>query len=705
MGRPRRKVAFVTGALVALVWAASSGSVLAVGASRGSLAPAAPVPGDVSVTGASGRPGLRVLPVAVREALARRSPDAMRAGPHGPVRAGGRGGVRGAVRVAENWSGEVHTGSHLTWVSATWTVPSVVPSASLEYAATWVGIGGLPGTTLIQVGTIAATAARAVGYTAWLELLPTPAWTLTSKAAPGGTAAFVVDQGDVVHASVNRAGANLWHVTIQDVTEKWTYSRTFAYEVGATSADWITERPSFYTAAVHKTVLSTLADYGSTRFDHLMTAEAGDRASAPTTLTPVRMERAGDVISAPGPTSPASSPTGVSFTDSYLTVPSRIYGPTAGATAAAELEHQFTYRTGDCPSSPTSGRAVVLATETSYPDALASAYLASDLRTGTLLTAPTSVPAATLAAIRNEGITRVYVVGGPLAITSTVVSQLESTEAYDCGGTAPLAGTATVQVTRIAGVSEYATAFAVATFSGAVPGSVDLAGAYAGVNGFGGNGAFNVTAGNASASAPPGALTTAILATGKGFQDAEAASVLAYVAHLPILLTTPGHLSGQVLTAVKALRIRQVIAMGGPLALSDADVGTLEAHGVSVLRIAGTDGTQTAIELARCELDAAASHAGLGWDAAGKLSVAGGSAYSDGLAGAVVAADGPASSAPEPLLLTAGPTSLGHYLVPFLESAGTLGLGGKRITGFTVLGGPDALSQAAVNTMVVALLG
>jgi putative cell wall-binding protein len=650
--------------------------------------------------------GTRDLSAKVRAILRHRLPDALVPEPRASrLSTHVRRDAAGTFRVAANWSGEVELESNVTLVSASWKVPSVVPSTSLQFAATWIGIGGFTGTTLIQTGTIEVTATGRVGYAAWVEVLPQAAWTLTSLSTPGGTPSLVVAPGDVMRASVTLAATDEWQVTIANATAKWTYSHSYRYSVKATSADWVTERPTIYTSSARKTVISTLADYGSTRFSHLESAVNGGVAATPPSLTPVRMENGGAVISAPGPLSSPASPTGETFANSYLAMPSRVYAGTVDGTAAAELEHQFTYRSGTCPSSPTSGRAVVLATDRTYSDALASTYLASYLESGTLLTSPTSLSAATLAAIRDEGITHVYLVGGQLAVSTAVVSELEGIPAYACGGTSVLGGTVKVQVTRIAGANRYSTALDIAETSGATPGRVDLAGAYAGVNPLGGPGAYNATEGNASASAPPGALITAVLATGSSFQDAEAAGALAYAEHLPVLLTTPSALSAQVLAAIEALHIQQVIVMGGQLAVSDAVVQTLEAHGVSALRIAGADDTETAIELARCEVSATTSHAGLGWAGTGSLTVTRGDFYSDGLAGAVVAADGPGDAAPEPLLLTASPTSMGSYLPTFLATAGTSGVGGKRVTTFTILGGPLAVSQTVANTMVVALLG
>ena len=376
---------------------------------------------------------------------------------------------------------------------------------------------------------------------------------------------------------------------------------------------------------------------------------------------------------------------------------SRIAGSTPDATAAAELEHQFDASAGHCPGTIASTRPVVLATDETYPDALASAPLARSLGTGTLLTPPTqlSVPAA--AAISKEGITHVVVVGGPLAVSTSVVAALEATPATACGGGA--GSGSPITVTRIAGVTAYGTAadLAQAAAAGGV-GSLDLSGAYRGTNATGGDGRFNGTSGSASvAPVSSGALSTAVLATGTGFQDAEAASTLAYADRLPILLTTPSSLSPQAADEISGLGIAQIVVMGGPLAVSDAVVAALQGMGVSVLRVAGHDATGTATQLARLETSPAPT--GAGWRGTGGLTVAQGQYFGDGVAGAVVAADGPSCGAPEPLVLTESPTMVGSPLGIFLHMAGTTGLGGVVVTHLTVFGGPLALPAQTVGEM------
>lgn len=389
----------------------------------------------------------------------------------------------------------------------------------------------------------------------------------------------------------------------------------------------------------------------------------------------------------------------------------RVFGATADATAAAELEHQFGAAGTACPGRPGS-RPVVLATDAGYPDALASAYLASSLGTGELLTPTAALSAATENALRVEGITNVYIVGGPLAVSAAVTQELQASLAYDCGGTTPITsnGPVHIAVTRISGATQYDTAQWVAEFPNATEvGTLDVAGAYAGTNRTGGSGRYNDSAGNASpAPATSSTFPTAILATGRGFQDAESASVLSYADHLPILLSTPTALSPQATSAIMDLGIKQVVVMGGQLAVSDGVVTSLRALGVSVLRVAGTDATDTAAQLADFEMGTTSGHLGLGWAGSGGVTVARGDDYTDGLAGAIVAAGAGRTHAhgPEPLVLTETPTTVGQYLTAFLGEAGRTGIdriGADKISSLTILGGPYAISKTAAQAMTADL--
>lgn len=380
----------------------------------------------------------------------------------------------------------------------------------------------------------------------------------------------------------------------------------------------------------------------------------------------------------------------------------RIAGYTADATAVKELETEFpaTGATRSCVGGmPNSARTrpVVVATTRTFPDALAASYLAGALDTGVLLTPTGSLAPVTAAALKAEGVTRVFVVGGPLAVSDTVTTLLSATPAYGCGGTAAL-GT-DITVTRIGGATEYDTAAMIArAVSSADVGTGAFPGAYAGTDSVGGSGSYNDTAGAGTpAPATSAPLRTAVLATGSSYQDAMSASAMAYAMGFPVLLSATGSLSPAAQAAITALTIRQVVVMGGPLAVSDGVVRTLASLGVSVLRVAGTDATDTAVELARFEV--APTSDGLGWSGRASIAVTRGDFFTDGLAGSVVT-----GTTRMPLVLTESPTAPGPYLTSFLRASGQsgsgiAGLATSKVLSLVTLGGPLAVATSLVASL------
>jgi putative cell wall-binding protein len=368
--------------------------------------------------------------------------------------------------------------------------------------------------------------------------------------------------------------------------------------------------------------------------------------------------------------------------------PTRVAGTTADATAAAEFERAYPSTKGLCPTS----RTAVLATTKAYQDALSSQFLAQSLTTGTLLTPTTTLAAVTAATLKAEGIATVDVVGGSLAISTTVVKALQKLTAFGCGGSTP-AGK--IAVLRIAGPTAEGTAMAIAEHVGTAA-SLAFAAAYA-------PGKYNDTVGKGS-TAPAGSVPTAILASAKEFQDAETASVISYHTKLPLLLTGPTSLSATAFAAMTKLGIKQVILMGGPFAVSNTVEAAIAAKGISVLRIAGKDATDTARELARFET--ANAPAGLGWTPGHRIMVTRGNGFTDGIAGAVLdsphnTATGPPGTV-RPLLLTESPTTVGTYLTTFLKVTCHTGINGtkaKTVNALTILGGTLAVTTAVVVAM------
>lgn len=390
-----------------------------------------------------------------------------------------------------------------------------------------------------------------------------------------------------------------------------------------------------------------------------------------------------------------------------------IFGADTDATAAAALEHQFDYANGECIGSIypgfLNGPSLFLATDENYPDALAASYAAGTVDSGTLLTPTNSLDPQTLDAIRLEGAQTIYVAGGPLAVSDAVVSQLESTPSYLCGGTQPRVDLGTGQpenlnVIRIYGQTQYDTAQQLGEFVGAEPLGQMTIHAW-------GTGDFNTTTGSSSPSGPASPTNTAILATGTNFDDAVAASAPAYADQFPIFLTDGSSLSPQALNGIFNDHIGQVILVGGPLAVSDNVVSQLEAAGIAVLRVAGQDATDTSAQLASFEL---AKNVGLGWDNSdhewdnfvartsgatgtdtGNLVdghvalLVRGDFYADALvSGELTVHNGlfKHNQALKPILLTENPSTLGPYVTSFLNDAG---LAVSALTGAVPAGGAD----------------
>lgn len=383
----------------------------------------------------------------------------------------------------------------------------------------------------------------------------------------------------------------------------------------------------------------------------------------------------------------------------------RTAGSTEDATAAQALLTAYPVNGGaGCPKNLAAAsflgspaRAVVLATNNTYQDALSASYLAGRLGTGVLLTSPGSLSASAASAIRIEGITEVYVIGGPAAISPAVISQVEGLTAYNCGGNTPVTslvgGAAKVQVVGpIYGQTADGTAAAVAQyFNTSGVGSVSVPGAY---------GMYNDTTGNSSsAPATTEPLRTAILATNAGFQDAASASAVAYQG-FPLLLTPGASLGSQAQQAIVNLGIQQVIVMGGPLAISNSVVTQLQGMGVSVLRIAGQDLGDTSQMLAQFEqngTNVAGQQDGLGWGSSGTVLVARGDYFSDAITGSAVA-----GVTHSPILLTLSPSSVSPSVITFLNNAGSNGAQ-FQVFELNVLGGPLAITQTTVSTLFAAL--
>ena len=161
-------------------------------------------------------------------------------------------GLKLNANQSSNWfgysQGTLEQGSKLfNSISGDWTVPAATAhtSGTAEASSDWIGIGGgcvdtgctVTDSTLIQTGTEQdVDATGAPSYSAWWELVPAPSITVSN---------MTVAPGDHMHASVSELvnDADVWNITIQDVTKGESFSTTVPYPSTHATAEWIEETP------------------------------------------------------------------------------------------------------------------------------------------------------------------------------------------------------------------------------------------------------------------------------------------------------------------------------------------------------------------------------------------------------------------------------------------------------------------------------
>jgi hypothetical protein len=137
-----------------------------------------------------------------------------------------------------NWSGYLAANGSFTAISGSWAATLATGSGSTISAdSTWIGIGGVTTSDLIQVGTQNTVAADGqVTTSAFYELLPS-----VSQPVPGVT----VSPGDIMTASLSEVSNGQWLISITDKTDGESDTMTVSYASSLSSAEWIEEDPSF----------------------------------------------------------------------------------------------------------------------------------------------------------------------------------------------------------------------------------------------------------------------------------------------------------------------------------------------------------------------------------------------------------------------------------------------------------------------------
>lgn len=144
--------------------------------------------------------------------------------------------VLGVVTQQPGWSGYLVGQGPCTFVTGTFTVPSIQPSATRTDVATWVGIGGwAAGDALIQAG-VWETYDQASGQTpevyGWWEVVPP---------LPVQRVALPVRVGDTVTVTIQEIPSGRWSIDIANDTLGVHVPQEVSYTGAGSSAEWVVE--------------------------------------------------------------------------------------------------------------------------------------------------------------------------------------------------------------------------------------------------------------------------------------------------------------------------------------------------------------------------------------------------------------------------------------------------------------------------------
>ncbi len=315
----------------------------------------------------------------------------------------------------------------------------------------------------------------------------------------------------------------------------------------------------------------------------------------------------------------------------YDDVQVRVQGLDRYETAAAAVEQSF-------PASTTvSVSTVVLASGETWPDALGGSALAGVNEGPLLLTARAYLPPSTRATLARLKPQKVILLGGTATVSEAVESQIASMG---------------IPVTRIGGADRYAVSRSVAA-SAVV-----------------------------QARARGRVVNTAYLATGLDFPDALAVSPISARFRRPILLTRTSTVPAETLATIKALRLTDVVILGGTGSVSENVASELTSAGITVTRIGGVDRYAAAIGIAH-------HGAGLGmtWKS---LGLASGNAFADALCGGVAQGQSGTGSM---ILLTRGDRLSDGVAIELRDHRSAIGL--LRVFGGSATVQPQTRAAAA----------
>jgi hypothetical protein len=186
------------------------------------------------------------------------------------------GTKQGDANATSNWAGYVamaDAGSTASYVNGTWTMPTLSCNASSNSGVFfWVGLGGVSGAPLEQIGTMGFCLGGQPTYGAWYEAVPTDDHIiLLNNTAPSA--------GQEVSASVtysSSTGQFTYQIGVSGQAP-YTFSQSYANVGAPMSAEWVVEPPFMPVGPV------TMANFGSVSF--LAYATIGGQTGGPASFS------------------------------------------------------------------------------------------------------------------------------------------------------------------------------------------------------------------------------------------------------------------------------------------------------------------------------------------------------------------------------------------------------------------------------------
>jgi hypothetical protein len=153
------------------------------------------------------------------------------------------------IKYDSNWGGYAASGSGLTSISGSWTMPSVTCESYDDLFAPWIGLDGYGDSTVEQTGVQVDCSSGSPVYSAWYEMYPyNPVYFNDT-----------VEAGDSISASVVNTSGDNYRLTITDNTRGWTESTNQSLSGDDASAEAVIESPP-----------SAYPDFSSVTFTNLV---------------------------------------------------------------------------------------------------------------------------------------------------------------------------------------------------------------------------------------------------------------------------------------------------------------------------------------------------------------------------------------------------------------------------------------------------